>query len=102
MPESDRIEEVTGLDNLEMCLPPAPGPLGRAWAGLWPKLAAFGFFMAAWEAAAWAKGKEHVLPGPVKVVPKFFAMVTDGTLIDATRTTIGRAVFGFTIALAIF
>ena len=99
--ERGRDRDVVGLDNLEMALPPAPGRLGRAWAGLWPKLAAFAFFMGAWEAAAWAKGKEHVLPGPAKVVPRFFGMIGDGTLLDATRTTMGRAIFGFAIALAI-
>lgn len=93
--------EMSGLDNLELALPPAPGRLARTWGGLWPKLAAFALFIGAWQAAAWVKAKPHVLPGPGKVIPRFFELLFDGTLTDATRTTMGRAVFGFSLALAI-
>jgi NitT/TauT family transport system permease protein len=93
--------EMSGLDNLELSLPPANGRLARSWAGLWPKLAAFVLFLGAWQTGSWLKGKEYVLPGPGQVLPRFLSDVVSGKVVEAAWTTLGRAGFGFALALSI-
>jgi sulfonate transport system permease protein len=93
--------EISGLDNLELALPPEQNRLAQAWAGLWPKLAAFSLFIGLWQVGAWIKGKEYILPGPGLVIPRFFHDIGNGRLLEATRTTMARAGFGYALALAI-
>ena len=90
-------KEISGLDNLELPLPPAPGRVSKGWAGTWPKLAALALFLGIWEAGARIKGKAYILPGPGRVIPRFVEDVGNGRLLDATRTTLGRAAFGFAL-----
>lgn len=97
----DHDAELSGLDNLELALPEARGRTYRAWAGLWPKLAALALFLGFWQAGAWIKAKPWVLPGPGKVIPRFFEDLTNGRLLQATETTMTRAALGYTLALAI-
>lgn len=92
-------KEISGLDNLELPLPPAR--VSKGWAGTWPKLAALALFLGIWEAGARIKGKAYILPGPGRVIPRFVEDVGNGRLLDATRTTLGRAAFGFALALAL-
>ncbi|MGH9037898.1 MAG: ABC transporter permease [Acidimicrobiia bacterium] len=97
----DLATEISGLDKLEQALPETQSRLARIWAGLWPKLAAFTLFLGFWQFGAWVKGKDYVLPGPGLVIPRFFDDITTGRMIEATRTTMGRAAFGYTLALVI-
>ena len=93
--------EISGLDNLDQALPETKSRLALVWAGLWPKLGAFALFLGIWQFGAWAKGKAYILPGPGDVIPHFFDLIADGRLIEATRTTLGRAAFGYSLALVI-
>ncbi|MGH9022273.1 MAG: ABC transporter permease [Acidimicrobiia bacterium] len=93
--------ELSGLDNLELALPQPKGMTARAWAGLWPKLAAFTLFVSFWQVGAWIKAKPWVLPGPGKVIPRFFEDLFNGRLLQATQTTMTRAALGYGLALVI-
>ena len=93
--------EISGLDNLELALPPTPGALSRVWAGLWPKLCAVALFLGGWQVWAWIKDKPYVLPGPGAVLPRFFHDLGNGRLLDAGYTTLQRAALGFALALAL-
>jgi sulfonate transport system permease protein len=98
---SNLATEISGLDNLELALPPEQNRLAQLWAGLWPKLGAFALFLAIWQFGSWVKGKEYILPGPSLVIPRFFDDIGNGRLLEATRTTMGRAGFGYALALAV-
>jgi NitT/TauT family transport system permease protein len=83
-------------------LRPAPSRLAGSWSALWPKLAAFTFFLAAWQAAVWSAGSpEYVLPAPAPVFSRLAADIADGTLATATAITLRRAALGYSIALVI-
>ncbi len=98
---NDLSNELSGLDKLELALPETKSRLARMWMGLWPKLGALALFLGIWQFGAWVKGKEYVLPGPGIVIPKFFEMIGNGRMLEATRTTMGRAAFGYGLALVI-
>lgn len=97
----ENADEIAGLDNLELALPPGQSRVARAWAATWPKLAGFGLFLGIWQIGSWVKGKEYVLPGPARVIPRFFHDLTGGDLPAEIRTTMGRALIGYGIALLI-
>jgi NitT/TauT family transport system permease protein len=99
--QSDLANEISGLDKLEQALPETKSRLVDVWAGLWPKLAAFALFVGIWQFGTWVKGKDYVLPGPGLVIPRFWDDIATGRMIEATRTTMGRAAFGYTLALVI-
>lgn len=98
---NDLAAELSGLDNLEQALPETKSRLALVWAGLWPKLGAFAIFLGVWQFGAWAKGKEYILPGPGAVIPHFFDLIGDGRMVEAARTTLTRAAFGYSLALVI-
>ena len=100
-PRDQLAGELSGLDNLELALPPAPSRFSRSWSGLWPKVAALGLFVGFWQVGTWVKGKEYILPGPGTVIPRFLDDIGNGRLLEATQTTMTRAGFGFTLALMI-
>jgi NitT/TauT family transport system permease protein len=95
-------DELSGLDALELPLRPAPSLLSRSWSALWPKLAAIGLFLAAWQLLVGSGWKpEYVLPGPATVFGRLRASVADGTLIEAAAITMRRAAIGYGISLII-
>jgi NitT/TauT family transport system permease protein len=100
-PKNDLSNELAGLDNLEQALPETKSRLAKVWMGLWPKLGAFALFLGIWQFGAWVKGKEWVLPGPGAVIPHFFDLIADGRMVEAARTTLTRAAFGYSLALVI-
>jgi sulfonate transport system permease protein len=92
--------ELSGLDNLEMVLPPKPKWYARAWASLWPKLLAIGLALGIWQLVVWSGWKEdYVLPGPVPVFRSLFDNFS--TIMEAVGTTMRRAVVGYSVALVI-
>ncbi|MDH4364291.1 MAG: ABC transporter permease, partial [Acidimicrobiia bacterium] len=96
--------ELAGLDALDRPRPAGPGAgqprVRRAWSALWPKLAACGLGLAAWQAVVSAGWKSrYVLPGPAAVGRELVAMVADGTLPRAVANTLVRAGLGFSLAL---
>jgi NitT/TauT family transport system permease protein len=94
--------ELSGIDALELPISPAPGRLSRLWGAAWPKLAAFGLFLFAWQAVVWAHLKpDYILPGPGPVFERLFHDLGDGSLLKATATTMQRAALGYSLAVAI-
>ncbi len=94
--------ELSGLDALDLPISPAPGRLNRLWGAAWPKLAALGLFLFAWQAVVWAHLKpDYILPGPGPVFHRLFHDLGDGSLLKATATTMQRAAIGYSLAVAI-
>lgn len=99
---TERDAEIAGLDALDVPIAAAKGNLGRAWDGLWPKLAALALFFGGWQLIAWMELKpSYVLPGPIPVLEQFWADLRSGVLLDATATTMQRAGVGFAISVVI-
>jgi len=92
--------ELSGLDALDMVLPPKPSILARAWAGLWPKILAIAIAIGIWQIVVWSGWKpDYVLPGPG---PVFRTLFDDfGTIMDGLWTTLQRAAIGYALALVI-
>jgi NitT/TauT family transport system permease protein len=92
--------ELSGLDALEMVLPPKPKRIAVIWAALWPKLAAIAIALLVWQLVVWSGWKpDYLLPGPV---PVFETLFDDfGTIMEGVGNTLERAAIGYTLALAI-
>jgi NitT/TauT family transport system permease protein len=95
--------ELSGLDRLEGYLPAPPSRAARLWSATWPKLAAIGLGLAAWQIVVWSHWKpSYILPGPISV---FRALGDNFTshlnLLKATGITLQRATIGYLLALAI-
>jgi NitT/TauT family transport system permease protein len=93
-------EELSGLDQLDMALPPKPSWLARFWASAWPKLLAIALALFIWQVVVWSGWRpEYVLPAPATVFDK---LVTDfGDIMSAAGTTLERGAYGFALALVI-
>lgn len=76
--------------------------LRRVWSATWPKLAAIVLALGIWQAVVWSGWKpEYVLPGPPAVFARLGELIGDGRVLDAVRTTMGRALAGFALALLV-
>ena len=72
----------------------------HAWAAVWPKLAAFGLAIAAWQLLVWSGWRpDYVLPGPGPVLRRLLDDLGSGELARAAGVTLQRAVAGYAIAL---
>jgi NitT/TauT family transport system permease protein len=92
--------ELSGLDQLDMALPPRPSRLARVWAGAWPKLLAVGLGLLIWQVVVWTHWRpEYVLPSPWTVFDTLFSDF--GDIMSAAGTTLERGAYGFTLALVI-
>ncbi|WP_326552349.1 ABC transporter permease [Micromonospora sp. NBC_01813] len=98
--------QVSGLDALE--LGPTrdrrrPVELGlRIWRSLWPKLAAIGIVLVAWQlvfVSGWRS--PYALPDPVTVLQNMAQLIPTPDFARAVGITMQRAVFGFAVAVAI-
>jgi NitT/TauT family transport system permease protein len=99
-PERSLESELSGLDNLEMVLPPKPKWYTRAWASLWPKLLAIGLALGIWQLVVWSGWKpEYVFPPPKPVFQSLFDNFS--TIMKAVGTTMRRAAVGYAVALVI-
>src|SRR4051794_5529592 len=99
-PERSLESELSGLDNLEMVLPPKPNWYTRAWASLWPKLLAIALALGIWQLVVWSGWKpEYVFPPPVPVFRSLFENFS--TIMEAVATTMRRAAVGYSVALVI-
>ena len=94
--------DLAGLDALELGGGTSRSLPLRLWSGLWPKLAAVGLGLLLWQLVVWSGWKpEYALPGPRTVLPELWREITDGTIIEAVGTTLGRAARGYALALLI-
>lgn len=72
------------------------------WRSLWPKLAAAAIVLLAWQALVWAAWRPaYVLPGPGAVFSRLFGDLSGPDLPFAIRTTLRRALTGYTLALVL-
>jgi sulfonate transport system permease protein len=95
-------DELAGLDALELAGEPAPSRATRLWSAAWPKFAAVGIGLFIWQLVVWSGWRpEYVLPGPGAVFSTLGDMISDGTMTDAVRITMERAVIGFALAVVI-
>jgi len=95
--------ELAGLDALEAeAGRPARHGLRRIFAAAWPKVAALGIALAAWELIVLSGWKpEYALPGPVAVFEELGRQLADGKLMAALAITARRAAAGYGIALLV-
>lgn len=101
-PGSRLDDEIRGIDNLELPLRPRRDRLVAIWSGLWPKLAAIGIFLAAWQLVVLAQLRPaYVLPGPLPVLERLARDLAGDVLPQATAITLQRAGIGFGLALLI-
>src|SRR5262245_1276083 len=99
-PERSLESELSGLDALEMVLPPKPKWYARAWASLWPKLLAIALALGIWQLVVWSGWKpQYVLPPPKPVFQALFDNLS--TIMKAAGTTMRRAAVGYSVALVI-
>ncbi|AEV88500.1 ABC transporter permease [Actinoplanes sp. SE50] len=96
-------QEVSGLDALDLEPERDRGNLGlRIWKSAWPKLAAIGIVLLAWEIAYVSGWKpSYVFPSPTDVFPQLWDLVTTADFWDGVRLTMTRAITGFALAVAI-
>jgi NitT/TauT family transport system permease protein len=95
-------EELSGLDTLELAIPPRPSRVARMWAAVWPKLAAIAIALLGWQLVVWSGWKpDYLLPGPAAVFSRLWDKLADGSLTEATATTVRRAGQGFALAVLI-
>jgi NitT/TauT family transport system permease protein len=99
-----------GLDNLEL----SDFTLGesraarlarKAWATTWPKVLAIALVLAAWQLFYLSNfhglTANHVVAGPVQVLPNLWNQLQHGVLLQAIGTTMTSAVEGYALALLI-
>lgn len=92
--------DLSGLDALDMVLPPRPNPLRRIWANLWPKLMAIAIALGIWQVVVWSGWKpDYILPGPVPVFQTLFRDLD--VILEGLSNTMQRAAIGFVLALVI-
>jgi len=95
------VQELAGLDALELVERGRRPVARRVWSAAWPKLAALGIAVALWEAVV-ASGwrPAFVLPPPEEVLDAVREQADKGTLWTALRVTLRRAAVGFAMAMA--
>lgn len=95
-------QELAGLDKLESAPSIGRSTAASVWSNLWPKLGALAIGLLLWQVVVWSEWKpEYILPGPGKTFSTLWEMLREGTIWDATLTTMRRAFIGYVAALLI-
>jgi NitT/TauT family transport system permease protein len=95
-------EELAGLDHLEVAVERRPPLAVRLWSNLWPKLAAIGVVLLAWQLAVWSEWRPtYLLPPPADVARRLWDDIGTADLWLAVGHTMWRAVVGFAAAIVI-
>jgi NitT/TauT family transport system permease protein len=93
------------LDGAEAGIVDGPrrsSPTKRIWSWLWPKLAAIGMALAAWQLVVWSGWKpDYVLPGPWPVMQRLAQDLSQPDFYAGVATTMRRAVVGYAIAVVL-
>jgi NitT/TauT family transport system permease protein len=93
---------LVGLDALERAPSGRPSGVDGAWEAVWPKLAALGIALAAWQAVVWTGWRpEYVLPAPATVLAQFGRELASGELAQAAAITLRRAATGYALAVVL-
>ena len=90
----------SGLDALEVPLAPRVARGRRLWRSAWPKLLAIAIFLGVWQFLIWIEWRPaYAFASPADT---FGALVANWSVIsDAMRTTLGRGVQGYAMAIVI-
>ncbi|HEX7168984.1 MAG TPA: ABC transporter permease [Acidimicrobiales bacterium] len=107
--ERDLAGELAGLDALDTLEAlDARGPRSaratarRVWSAMWPKVAALGLVVLAWQALVWAEWRPAwVVPPPGEVLGELAEMAGTGEFWKAVSITMRRALVGYGIALVL-
>jgi len=72
------------------------------WSALWPKVAAAGLVVAAWQLVAWSGWRpDYVLPGPVPVIERLLQDLRQPDFLLGVGITLRRALAGYLVAAAV-
>ena len=86
----------------EAASPPRSGPALQVWRNVWPKAAAVGLALAAWQVVVWSGWKpDYVLPGPAAVLGRLAEDLRHADFYVGVAITLRRALIGYAIAVAI-
>ena len=90
----------SGLDALEITLPRRESWAKRIWSATWPKVLATAIVFGIWEALYLLEVWPHfAFPSPGESIQAIFD--NSSVIWTAVQTTLGRAVYGYAIALVI-
>ena len=77
-------------------------PALQVWRNVWPKVAAVGLALAAWQVVVWSGWKpDYVLPGPAAVLGRLAEDLRHADFYVGVAITLRRALIGYAIAVAI-
>src|SRR5438477_12976260 len=86
----------------EAAWPPRSAPALQVWRNVWPKAAAVGLALAAWQIVVWSGWKpDYVLPGPLPVFQRLGQDMGHGDFYVGAATTLRRALAGYAIAVVV-
>lgn len=95
-------QELAGLDKLESVPSAGRNTAVSVWSNLWPKIGALVIGLFLWQLVVWSEWKpEYILPGPGKTFSTLWEMLREGTIWEATLTTMRRAFVGYFVAVLI-
>ncbi len=95
-------QELAGLDKLESVPSVGRNTTVSVWSNLWPKIGALVVGLFLWQLVVWSEWKpEYILPGPGKTFSTLWEMLREGTIWEATLTTMRRAFVGYVVAVLI-
>jgi len=95
-------QELAGLDKLESAPSIGRNTAASVWSNLWPKIGALVIGLFLWQVVVWSEWKpEYILPGPGKTFSTLWEMLREGTIWEATLTTMRRAFVGYFAAVLI-
>lgn len=95
-------QELAGLDKLESAPSIGRNTAASVWSNLWPKIGALVIGLFLWQVVVWSEWKpEYILPGPGKTFSTLWEMLREGTIWEATLTTMRRAFVGYLVAVLI-
>jgi NitT/TauT family transport system permease protein len=101
-PNNLEVEEIAGLDALDVPIAPAPSPLRRIWSATWPQVAAIAVALIAWQLVVWSHWKPaFVLPGPATTFKRLGSDIANGSLVQAIAVTMLRALVGYGVAVVV-
>ena len=86
----------------EAASPPHGAPALQVWRNVWPKVAAVGLALVAWQVVVWSGWKpDYVLPGPAAVLGRLAEDLRHADFYVGVAITLRRALIGYAIAVAI-
>src|SRR3984893_3059785 len=94
--------ELSVLDKLETTPRPARRFPLQVWRGALPRLAAVAIALAVWQAGVLSGWRpDYLLPGPLPVLRRLAADLTQPVFYGAMAITLERALWGFGLAIAL-